>query len=169
MVTDREPGQVSTSTGGAVLILVCGLPGAGKTTMARSLATERAGVRLCPDEWLGALGMTLWDEPLRERVETLQWNLAQDLLRLGAVVIIEWGCWGRDERDQLRTTAQVLQARVELVFLDPPIEELWRRIEGRGQEEPPISRHDLEHWNTIIERPDQAELGGYDCALVITD
>ena len=38
------------------LIIVCGLPGSGKTTTATELAARRQGVRLNPDEWLAALG-----------------------------------------------------------------------------------------------------------------
>ena len=33
------------------LILTCGLPGAGKTTLARRLAVEHGAVRLTKDEW----------------------------------------------------------------------------------------------------------------------
>ena len=151
-----------------VLIIVCGLPGAGKTTMAVSQAAERNGIRLCADDWLDALEINLWDEASRDRVERLQWELAQELLRLGNVVIIEWGTWGRDERARLRTQARVIGARVELIFLDPPVDVLWRRIERRGQEDPPISRSDLERWDAIIERPGDDELADYDSSLVIT-
>lgn len=158
-----------TSVGAPVLIIVCGLPGAGKTTMARSLACERSGVRMCPDEWLEVLDADLWDEPLRARIEQLQWGLSQELLRLGNVVIIEWGCWGREERERLRDQARLLGARVELVFLDPPLDELGRRIEARGQENPPITRRDLERWDALIERPDGDELAGYDVASVLKD
>lgn len=66
------------------LIVICGLPGSGKTTLARQLATEHGGVRLCPDEWMAELGVNLWDGAFRDRVEALQWALAQDLLRLWA-------------------------------------------------------------------------------------
>jgi predicted kinase len=150
-----------------VLIIVCGLPGAGKTTMASSQATERNGIRLCADDWLDALDINLWDEQLRDRVERLQWDLAQDLLRLGNIVIIEWGTWGRDERKRLRNQARLLGARVELIFLDPPLDELWQRIERRGQEDPRISRTDLAEWDKIIQRPDEAELADYDSSLVV--
>ena len=37
------------------LIIVCGLPGNGTTTVVRQLAAERNGVRLGPDEWMAAL------------------------------------------------------------------------------------------------------------------
>jgi len=151
------------------LIIVCGLPGAGKTTHATSLAAERGGVRFCPDEWMAALDVNLWDEQFRGRLERLQWDLGQELLRLGNVVIIEWGTWGRDERDRLRTEARVLGARTELVFLDPPVDELWRRIEARGQEDPPITLADVEQWDRTIQRPDAEELAGYDAVTVITD
>lgn len=158
-----------TSVDAPVLIIVCGLPGAGKTTTAASLAVERGGIRLCPDDWMQALDVSLWDEQFRDRVERLQWELGQELLRAGNVVIIEWGTWGRSERVRLRTEAQLLGARVELVFLDPPIDELWRRIEARGQEDPPISRADLEQWDMIVQRPDADELAGYDATMVISD
>jgi predicted kinase len=58
------------------MILTCGLPGAGKTTLATQLAADRSAVRLTKDEWLWALGCTPWDEPTREKVEQELWRLA---------------------------------------------------------------------------------------------
>jgi predicted kinase len=40
---------------------MCGLPGSGKTTLGKRLAVEVPAVRLCPDEWMAALGV---DPPL---------------------------------------------------------------------------------------------------------
>ena len=44
------------------LVLICGLPGAGKTTLAKRLEHELRAVRLCPDEWKHDLGIDYYDE-----------------------------------------------------------------------------------------------------------
>src|SRR5206468_796243 len=59
-------------------ILICGLPGSGKTALARRVARELRAVRLCPDEWLTALDIDLYDEQARQRLEALQWRLAEE-------------------------------------------------------------------------------------------
>src|SRR3981081_328861 len=99
---------------GARLVLLCGLPGSGKTTTARRVAAETGGVRFCPDDWMTALDIDLFDEATRAKTEAVQWQLAQDLLAWGLRVIIEWGLWSRSERDVLRVRARALGARVEL-------------------------------------------------------
>jgi predicted kinase len=144
------------------LILVCGLPGSGKTTAALTLANDRRGVRLNPDEWMTVLGIDRENENARERVEALQWRLAQDLLRGGAVVIVEWGTWTKAERGILRDNARELDARVELRLLEVPMDELWRRIQVRGLEDPPVQRSDLEQWARTFEPPDELELALFD-------
>jgi len=121
----------------ARLIVVCGLPCSGKTTHAKALGARLAAFRVCPDEWMDALGINLWDEVTRAKIEALQWSLAQQqLLKLGVSIIIEWGTWGRSERDLLREGAPKLGAAVELHFLDAPVEELFRRAQQRMMENP---------------------------------
>ena len=106
------------------LILTCGLPGAGKTTLARHLAADRGAVRLTKDEWLWALGSTPWDEPTRENVEHELWRLAQEILRLGLSVVLDFRLWARSERDEMRSVARDLGVGVELHYLDVPADEL---------------------------------------------
>ncbi|TDC99821.1 ATP-binding protein [Nonomuraea deserti] len=148
------------------LILVCGLPGAGKTTLARRLAAELPAVRLCPDEWLAHLGLDLFDDGLRDRLERQLWRHAQDLLRLGQVVVLEYGFWSRAERDELRLAARALGTAVELRYLAAPIDELCRRLESRNasgaRDTVPITRDMLVEWAGLFEPPDRDELALFD-------
>jgi len=148
------------------LILICGLPGSGKTTLARRLASELRAVRLSPDEWKHALAMDYYDEDGRVRLEARLWVLAQELLGLGQSVVMEHGFWAREERDELRIAGRKLGAAVELHFLDAPVDELWRRLDLRNERPAPgavpISREDLEKWAAQFEAPDSAELAQFD-------
>lgn len=148
------------------LILTCGLPGAGKTTRATQLASERGAVRLTKDEWLWALGSTPWDRPTGEKIEKELWRLAQEILNLGLSVVLDFGLWARVERDEMRTVARGLGVGVELHYLEASIDELWRRIEVRNSASPwdnePIGRSDLDEWRAIFQAPDASELALFD-------
>jgi predicted kinase len=142
------------------------LPGSGKTTFARQLAAERHAVRLTKDEWLVDIGSSPWDESTRVKVEQKLWQLAQEILRLGLSVVVDFGLWARVERDELRTAARDLGVGVELHFLDAPSEVLWERIEDRNAAPPwnrfPIQRAHLEEWMGIFQAPEPSELVLFD-------
>lgn len=142
--------------------MICGLPGSGKTTRAKQLESRCNAIRFCPDEWMTELSLDIYDEVRREKIESLQWNLAQDLLARGVSVILEWGTWGRTERDRLRVGARALGAAVELHYLTAPVEVLYERIRGRGMEDPPIQFSDLRHWATKFEAPTPEEFALFD-------
>jgi predicted kinase len=148
------------------LVVLCGLPGSGKSTVAGPLARELGAVRLNADEWLDGLGFDLYDEPARARVEGLQQRLALELLTLGNTVIYESGGWTRVERDALRAAARAVGAAVELRYLDVPVETLWERLDARNSALPPasvvIERDDLLRWAAGFERPDAGEQRQYD-------
>ena len=147
------------------LVVFCGLPGSGKTTTARELARTMPAVRFCPDEWFAALKLDIWDPELRLDIEATQWGLAQDLLRLGVNVIVEFGSWARVERDVLREGGRALGARVELRYLDAPLDELYRRVTERGGMDPPMTRAHFDEWAGIIAVPDAEEFALFDPPL----
>jgi predicted kinase len=149
------------------LIIVCGLAGAGKTTVSKQLEADHPGtVRFCPDEWLMAFGIDVWDGPARAAIEAKQWELAQSLLTLGGRVIIEWGLWSRAERDVLLDWCRAHDVPVELRFLDVPLPTLIARVTARNMEaqwgSKPITPSVLAYWYDNFEAPDAEELALYD-------
>jgi predicted kinase len=151
---------------GPRLIILCGLPASGKTTLARVLENKLHAVRLSPDEWMDALSLNIYDEERRGKVEALQWRFGQQLLKLGLIVIIEWGTWGRSERDALRLEARALGAAVELHYLSAPADVLFDRIQRRGAENPSIEREALSQWVEIFQAPTPEEMALFDEPLV---
>ena len=144
------------------LILICGLPGAGKTTFAKRLEVERSALRLTPDDWMAGLSIDLFDEPKRTLIEGLQWDIASRALALGIDVILDWGFWSRAERDDYRERAARLGARTELQYLEVAPSQLWQRLEARNAELLSVSASitiaQLEQYSRVFEPPTSDEL-----------
>jgi len=115
---------------------------------------------------MDALSVSLYREDVRDKIEALQWKLAQDLLALGLTVIIEWGTWARSERDRLRLGARALGAAVELHSLAAPVDVLFERLQRRGRENPPIEQEALAQWAEIFQVPTAEEMALFDEPLV---
>lgn len=81
------------------LYLLCGLPGSGKTTLAKELEANGTGIRLTADDWVWHLYPDDAEAAARDQrkglVEELQWGLAERLLLGGTSVILDWGLWTR--------------------------------------------------------------------------
>jgi len=154
----------------ATLFLICGLPGAGKTTLAKQLEMSRSALRLSPDEWIVRIMKDASDtielDRLRDPVESLQWDVAQKALSFGVSVILENGFWARQERTMFQSKARALGASVELHFLNVPKEELWNRLNKRNANRPEdsfvVTKKQLDTWWASFEPPTADELNTYD-------
>ena len=116
-----------------------GLPASGKTTNARRLAEERGALLLTPDVWhLRLFGQDATHEDHDRRhtaIELIMWDVAKRVLTLGNDVILDFGFWGREERDDFRKRAEELGAAFQLHYMDVPRDELFRRLEIRNRSE----------------------------------
>lgn len=145
---------------------MCGLPCSGKTTLAKHIEQERAALRLTPDEWITQLfGADIAGEALdaaRDPVEAALWELATRVLTLGVDVILDFGFWAREERDEFRSRATQLGARSEIHFTDVPEDVLLTRLAARNAQLPPgtfrIDEARLRLWSSLFEPPTGDEL-----------
>ena len=148
----------------ATMILMVGLPAAGKTTQARKLAAAHQALRLTPDHWM----VPLFGEPLaggkRFVLEGRLISVALQALRLGISVVLDYGLWGRDERWALRWLAQSAGAACQVVYLPVDKTVQLARIAHRQETTPhltfPMSEADVDAWREKFQEPDAAELDG---------
>jgi predicted kinase len=149
----------------ATLYLIVGLPCSGKTTLARTLEQKHSALRLTPDEWQVRLfGQDAADPQHNARhslIEALQWEVAERALALGTNVILDFGFWAREEREDFRSRAKQLGASSEVHFLDVPSDELLRRLAYRNAQ-PGLAFHIPEEmmrpWIELFQKPDPDEL-----------
>jgi predicted kinase len=155
-----------------VLIAFCGLPGSGKTTIAKQVEKTRGAVRLNIDEWVAALGVDFFDDAFRHKLQIRLYERGLTLLKLGQSIIVEDGVWRRDERDSYRAVAHKLGAAIELHYFDVPFDELWRRLEARNamgaHGTVPITKDLLQACWSRFQRPDEAELALFASYVVYT-
>lgn len=154
----------------STLHLIVGLPCAGKTTYAKTLELDRSALRLTLDEWhirLFGRDFTLEfvhpDHDVRHKaIEEIMWDVAARALLLGIDVILDFGFWGRSEREDYRFRATVLGAEIKVHFLDAPAEVLLSRLNERNAHLPEgtfqIPAAKLIEWMQIFQAPTDDEL-----------
>src|SRR5689334_713676 len=143
-----------------------GLPCSGKTTLAKKLEQEPSALRLTPDEWqIGLFGQDAHEPEHDARhsfIETMLWQIASRALELGTNVILDFGFWAREEREDYRRRAHHLGTGSEVHFLDVPEEELLRRLAVRNaqpsQETFYIAEASMKRWIAFFQKPTPEEL-----------
>jgi predicted kinase len=148
----------------AKLLLMVGLPGAGKTTLAKELAAAHRALRLTPDEWMISLFDGSQPDGKRDMLEGQLIALALQALQLGTNVVLDFGLWSRDERSALRWLATSAGAACKVIYLPIDTEVQRARIAHRQAIAPhttfPMSEADIDTWRKQFQAPDAAELGG---------
>lgn len=148
----------------AVLFLMVGLPGAGKTTKANELAATHRALRLTPDHWMIPLFGDNMAGGKRFVLEGRLISVALQALRLGTSVVLDYGLWSRDERSALRWLARANGARCQVVYLPVEKDVQLARIAGRQETAPhetfPMTEADVDQWREQFQVPDAAELDG---------
>ena len=155
----------------ATLHLMVGLPGSGKTTEARRLEEEFHALRLTPDEWhlkfygddFEPGGDNRLHDMRHAKVEALMWEVAERALRLGTNVILDFGCWAKEEREALREKARAAGAGFRIHYMECAVETLWARLEERNRQAGAlpvfrIGREEIERWSEGFEPPDEEEM-----------
>jgi predicted kinase len=148
----------------ATLFLIVGLPGAGKTEHAKTLAADDLALRLTPDAWM----IPLFGDPQpagkRDVLEGRLIWLALEALQVGTSVVLDFGFWGRDERSSLRWLARSVGASSQVIYLPVDRATQIERIEHRWMRTPHetfvMTEADADKWRSQFDVPDAAELAG---------
>ena len=135
------------NVGSAVVYLMVGLPGAGKTYRAKELEISASALRLTPDEWQIALFGDQNPPDKRDLVEGKLVQLGMRAAELGVNVVLDFGFWSKDERSALRWIAGTVGARSQVGYRKssrptgaPDLVAVGQYTSGHGQRAEAVSR-----------------------------
>lgn len=161
--------------------LLIGPVGAGKSTLARSLAQEHRALPLILDSWFTRLfspdrpesDVITWYVERAERTLTQIWQVTKDALQTGTPVILEVGLIRRSQREQFYGWVDAEAIDLKIYLVDAPREVRRRRVLDRN-----VKRGDTFSMNVppeffemasdLWEAPEQTELDERQIQLVDT-
>ena len=148
------------------LHFLCGKAGAGKSTLALSLAAAHNAILISEDIWLTRLygdRMKTFDDyrTYSQRARTVAGPLVVDVLRAGQSVVMDYPASTNLSRAWFRSLYQSAGAAHVLHYMDTPDATCLKRIERRNVERPEgsfhVTRDDFVHVCSFFEAPDVHE------------
>jgi predicted kinase len=153
----------------AIVHLIAGLPGAGKSTYAQQLQLRTGAVVFTLDRFLITM-FGRYDVPDVGGAEHVRrvlacreaiWMSAEKLLARGSDVILDDGYFLREHRRKVVDAAVALGAAAKIHFIDTPLAEIRRRLADRNQNLPvynfAIGPETLEGCLRLFETPSDAD------------
>lgn len=149
----------------AIVYLICGFIGAGKTTFAKKLEEKTGAVRITKDEWSIRFigndptidGYEEWDQKICELSRDVAFQLAEK----GIDVIIDEGFWAKEQRDEMRRRTGAIGAKAVMYYVKTPIETIRERVVERNKsltkESFKISREMVENYLMYWQPPGEDE------------
>lgn len=155
----------------AVIHLICGSTGAGKTTYAHALANEVEGICFSIDEWMVRLfgedapeNLTpAWFVPRVSRCETQMWATALQLGERGIPSILDLGFQRYEHRQRFASLIKEAGFSAKMHVLDIDASVRWERVQSRNSNpgktfSMEITRGMFDYIEGIWQRPSRAEM-----------
>jgi predicted kinase len=127
----------------AVIYLLEGPVGAGKSTLAARLSFEHKAPHLNLDEWMVTLfrpdrpetDFLRWYQDRKARCIEQIWASATALLDLDISVVLELGLVQRADREAFYQRVDIEDRALRIYLLDAPKDVRWARVQKRNEEQ----------------------------------
>jgi predicted kinase len=125
----------------ALVHIIAGATGAGKSTYAAALCQRVGAVRFSIDEWMGKLFWMDSPQPIRyewtieriNRCEAMIFAMVRDLAQLGISSVLDLGFTKADHRAKFYDLVKAETLSPRLHWVDVPVELRWERVIQRNE------------------------------------